>query len=148
MLEMKALGKLFMAIPFGLLALNVQAAEGANTTDRESSWLYVEQDSGLVTNVPAMERTELIGSLKKVTQSLSQEKEQLSSTVEKKKFTGKDTLISAILPGGMLYASYRMASYKNAKKELADVSISIEELTSDVVRLSAVEGETRVAMLY
>jgi hypothetical protein len=145
---MKALHKILTALPFSLLALTVQAADAVDSTNLESSWLYVEQDSGLITNIPAMERKELIGSLKEVTQSLSQEREQLSSTVEKKKFTGKDTLISAILPGGMLYASYRMASYKNAKKELADVSISIEELTSDVVRLSAIDGETRVAMLY
>jgi hypothetical protein len=145
---MKALHKILTALPFSLLALTVQAADAVDSTNLESSWLYVEQDSGLITNIPAMERKELIGSLKEVTQSLSQEREQLSNTVEKKKFTGKDTLISAILPGGMLYASYRMASYKNAKKELADVSISIEELTSDVVRLSAIDGETRVAMLY
>jgi pyruvate/oxaloacetate carboxyltransferase len=145
---MKTLHKFLMAIPFSLLAFNAQAADTVDSMQQGTSWLYLEQDNGLITNLPAGEKHELIGSVKELRQSLSNEKEQLSNTVEKKKFTGKDTLISAILPGGMLYASYKMASYKSAKNELAEVSSQIEELTLDEVWLADIRGETRVAMLY
>jgi pyruvate/oxaloacetate carboxyltransferase len=148
MLKMKALHKFYMAITFGLLALNVQAANAADATIQNSSWLYVEQDSGLVTNLPATEKRELIGSVKELRQSLSNKKVQLSTRVEKKKFTTKDTLISAVVPGGMLYASYKMASYKKAKTQLDNVTTQIEELTLDEVWLADITGETRVAMLY
>jgi pyruvate/oxaloacetate carboxyltransferase len=148
MLDMKTLRKFCIAIPFGLLALNTQAADAIDSMNQGSSWLYVEQDNGLITNVPASETRELIGSVKELRQSLSNEKEQLSNSVEKKKFTSKDTLLTAILPGGMLYASYRMASYENAKNELANVSTQIEELSQDAVWLADITGETRVAMLY
>jgi hypothetical protein len=136
---MKALHKFYMAIPLGLLALNAQAAD---------QWLYVEQDNGLITNVPATEKHELLGSVNELKQSLSSEKEQLSNAVQEKKFSTKDAVITAVVPGGMLYASYRMASYKSAKTDLAKVSSRIEELNTDAAWLAGIEGDTKVAMLY
>jgi hypothetical protein len=148
MLDMKTLRRFYIAVPLALLALNVQATEAVGSNEQGSSWLYMEQSGGLVTNVPAMERQELIGSVKEYRQTLADRKAQLSNTVKKKKFSTKDALITAVVPGGMLYASYKMASYKSTKKELETVSLSIDELTSDVVRLTALEGENQLAMLY
>ncbi len=145
---MKTLCKFYMAIPFGLLTFNVQAAEAVDTTGQGSSWFYMEQDNGLITNVPAAENHELIGSVRELKQSLSDRKEVLSNTVQEKKFKPKDAVITAVMPGGFLYASYKMMSYNNAKAELVALNSNIEELTMDMVRLTKIKGDAQVAMLY
>lgn len=145
---MKALLGLYLAIPLSLLAINAQAAENADTVEQGSSWLYMEQGNGLITNLPAMENQELIESVKNLKQSLTDEKEQLATTVQEKKLKPKDAVITALVPGGLLYASYKMVKYRQARSNLAEVSSEIEELTVDMVRLTALEGDSRVAMLY
>ena len=146
---MKTLFGFYVAIPLSLLAFNVQAADNAqSTTGQGSSWLYMEQSNGLITNIPAAGQQELIESVNELKQSLADRKEQLVTTVQDRKFKQKDAWITAIIPGGMLYAAYRVASYNNAKTELTQVSYQIEELTQDVVMLADVVGDARVAMLY
>lgn len=145
---MKALFGFCMAVPFSLLASNAQATDDAYSSGQGSSWLYMEQSNGLITNIPAAENQQLIESVKGLQHSLADKKEQLATVVQDKKFKPKDAWITAIMPGGLLYASYRMASYNQAKTELSNVEYRLEELTLDVVRLSDVKSDSRVAMVY
>ncbi len=145
---MKALFGFYMAIPIGMLAFNTQAADDAHSTGQGSSWLYMEQSNGMITNIPAAGNQELIESVKGLQQKLADRKEQLAIKVQDTKLKAKDAWITAIMPGGLLYASYRVASHNHAKTELAQVGYRIEELTQDVVRLTDVVNDSRVAMLY
>jgi hypothetical protein len=130
-----------------LLAFNIQAADAMNSSSQGSSWLYIEHGNGLITNIPVAGNQALIGSVKRLSQSLADKKEQLSKTVKKREFTKEDVLITAVMPGGLIYASYKKLSHNLAKKELAAVTSRIEELTMDMVRLADIENDARVAML-
>ena len=58
-----------------------------------------------------------------------------------------DTLISVILPGGLLYASYRKLSNERAQAQLASVNNELSELSKGLLLLKAESGETAVALL-
>jgi hypothetical protein len=147
-LVMKALFGFYMAIPISMLAFNAQAADSAHSMGQGSSWFYMEQSNGVITNIPAAGNQELIESVKGLQHTLVDRKEQLAIKVQDTKLKPKDAWITAIMPGGLLYASYKIASYNHAKSELAHMEYRIEELTQDVVRLTDVGDGSRVAMLY
>jgi hypothetical protein len=137
-----------VALLLCLLAFNIQAADAVNSPDQGSSWLYIEHGNGLVTNIPVAGNQALFGSVMRLSKSLSDRKEQLSEAVKKNEFTKEDVLITAIMPGGLIYASYKKLSHNLAKKELVEVTSRIEELTMDMVRLADIDNDARVAMLY
>jgi hypothetical protein len=60
---------------------------------------------------------------------------------------GGDALITAIMPGGLLYASYKKARYENAKSELERVSEDIDEYSDDILALQSAPLPLAMALL-
>ena len=74
--------------------------------------------------------------LDELKENLLQYKYKLKKIVENKKFTAGDTLITLIIPGGLLYASYRINELKKTKSELSMVIADIKDLSIDLLALS------------
>ena len=69
--------------------------------------------------------------------SLVKQQSELKEIVDNKKISTSDVVISLIIPGGMLYAGYRMHEQEKAKKSLLMVSEDIDDLSIDLSILSA-----------
>ena len=55
--------------------------------------------------------------------------------------------ITAILPGGLVYAAVKKGQLEQAKAELSEVSEDIAELSRDLLAMQAVAGELTMAQL-
>ena len=71
----------------------------------------------------------------------------LVQSVADKKLDGKDAVITAIMPGGLLYAGYKKVRYEQAKNELARVSTDIEEYSDDLLAMQPSPAQVIVAQL-
>jgi len=69
--------------------------------------------------------------------SLVKQQSELKEIADNKKISTSDVVISLIIPGGMLYAGYRMHEQEKAKKSLLMVSEDINDLSIDLSILSA-----------
>ncbi len=69
-------------------------------------------------------------------QGLLKEQLDISKREKKKRFNAGDTLISLVIPGGFLYASYRLYEHKNVRKLLKSVQKDISDLNVDLSYLS------------
>ena len=60
---------------------------------------------------------------------------ELEQQVADKKLKTADVIITIIVPGGLLYASYRKHQLDQAKSDLSDVTSEIKELSNDLIAL-------------
>ena len=101
----------------------------------------------LVVQFPDVDREELMEQLRALRSQLIQRKQALIQYVEDKKLDGKDAVITAIMPGGLLYAGYKKVRYEQAKNELDSVSTDIDEYSSDLVAMQSSAAPVAVAWL-
>ena len=97
--------------------------------------------------LPDVDREALIEQLRTLRSQLIQRKQALVQSVADKKLDGKDAVITAIMPGGLLYAGYKKVRYEQAKNELARVSTDIEEYSDDLLAMQPSPAQVVVAQL-
>jgi len=97
--------------------------------------------------LPDVDREALIEQLRTLRSQLIQRKQALVQSVADKKLDSKDAVITAIMPGGLLYAGYKKVRYEQAKNELARVSTDIEEYSDDLLAMQPSPAQVVVAQL-
>ena len=98
-----------------------------------------------IIQLPDIDHEALSEQVRTLRSQLILRKQILEQIVADKKLDGSDVIITAIVPGGLLYAGYRIARYKQAKIKLARVSIDIEEYSGDLLVIQS--RLTSVAMV-
>lgn len=97
--------------------------------------------------LPDYDREAMLKTVERLRSELIQRKRELVQSVADRRLDGKDAFITAILPGGLLYAGYKKARYEQARDELARVSNDIEELSGDLLAMQAGPVTVAVARL-
>jgi len=102
----------------------------------------------LAIQLPDVDRGVLIEQLRLLRSQLIQRKQALVQIVADKKLDGSDALITAIMPGGLLYAGYKKVRYEQAKSELARISADIKEYSGDLLVMQSGSVPVLVARQY
>ena len=109
--------------------------------------LPVAEPAKFAIQLPQVDRevlVELVGALRT---QLILRKQELLQRVADSQLDGSDALITAIMPGGLLYAGYKKARYENAKSELDRISEDIDEYSDDILALQSAPLPLAVALL-
>ena len=131
--------------PVSLLAETSTTPATGATHSRD--WVDTANDEGFYIDLPAVNYRQLIGLIRTYRTYLTDRKKEIARYLEEHRLDGKDVLITAILPGGLLYAAVRKGQLEQAKAELSEVSEDIAELSRDLLAMQAVAGELTVAQL-
>ena len=91
----------------------------------------------LAIQLPEVDRDALVEMLGELRTQLILRKQELLQLVADSQLDGGDALITAIMPGGLLYAGFKKARYENAISELDRVSEDIDEFTDDILALQS-----------
>ena len=75
--------------------------------------------------------------VKNIKASLVKQQSKLRDIVVNKKISTSEVVMSLILPGGMLYGSYRIYEQEKAKKSLLTTTNDINDLSNDLIALSS-----------
>ncbi|MCP3670878.1 MAG: hypothetical protein GY814_10680 [Gammaproteobacteria bacterium] len=133
-----------------LSAFNVYAENIGNSAAESSQALYVDYDNDneLVTNIPTPDTQELFLKVWELNNSLESKREKIAQSVKDSKFSVKDGVITAVVPGGLLYAAHKKLKHSQEKKKLAQVASQLDDVTEGLeeLRLAAI-FEPNVAML-
>ena len=129
----RTLPRLFIPATVLFAAVMMKAVHAEETT------VPVADDGQFIVQLPVIDRASLIEQVTALRSRLIERKQALAQTVEDKKLDGGDALITAIMPGGLLYAGIKKARYEQARNELDRVSADIETLSID---LQAVQSRT------
>jgi len=101
----------------------------------------------LAIQLPEVDREALIEDLRTLRSQLIVRKQMLVLRVEDQKLDRSDALITAIMPGGLLYAGYKKARHEQTKSELAAVVADIEDLSGDLLAVQSWSTPAVVAQL-
>ena len=102
---------------------------------------------GFYIDLPAVNYRRLIGLIRTYQSSLTHREGAMTRYLDEHQLDATDALITAILPGGLIYALVRKGNLEQVKAELADVSEEIDELAHDLLAMQAEAGELTVAQL-
>ena len=138
----KTLNRLFISIAIFCAAFMLQTAHA------EQAPVPMSALDQLVIQLPVIDHEALFEQVSKLRSLLIQRKQELVQIVADKKMDGGDAFITAIMPGGLLYAGYKKARYAQAKNELARVSANIEEFSGDLLVLQLRSVPVAVAQMY
>lgn len=131
--------RLSTTIAFFLTAFMLQSAHAEQTLSPVSG------TDQFTIQLPVVDHEALIEQVETLRSQLIDHKQALVQMVADKKLDGRDAVITAIMPGGLLYAGYKKARYEQAKIELASVSTDIQELSADLLNLQSRSAPTVVA---
>lgn len=134
---------LTLTIPFSTQASGIDAQE--NTAN---GMLYMEQGNSLVANLPAAGTRELLGKVQQLKANLKEMQTQAITDVKTSKFSGKDTFIAAVMPGGLIYAANKKRRHKDAKAKLTDVTAQLDSLEGDIDMLKSETSKQTLAMAF
>lgn len=118
--------------PLMLLALllcgvltSAQAAESERTIHQDND--------GFCVSLRNVSEVTLTQHLLELQQDLQTQVGLLKDEVKRKSFKTIDTLITVIMPGGMIYATYRMDAYWKSKQAMALASEVLDQISDDLI---------------
>lgn len=108
---------------------------------------YLTQDSeGFTTSVRNVSDSTVTLHLLEAQQDLKSRLAVLEQQVKRKSFKAIDTLITVVMPGGLLYAKLRFDSLKRSQQAAANVSSELELISGELVTFQTENGELVVAV--
>ncbi len=129
-----------MALLFSLPAIQTASADGATpappVTDVFVMAGYTDEQ-GFVVEFPAIDPQLLSQQIRDLRAALLSQRAELVTTVEDLEMGTAETLLSILLPGGLIYAGYRTHEYEAAKEDLAEIDTEIHELSRDLANFES-----------
>lgn len=123
--------KLLMSITLSCVAIMLQTAHA------EQRHEPVTTPGQFIIQLPDVDRETLVEQVRVLRSQLIERKQALLQIVADRKLNSNDAIITAILPGGLLYASYKKVRYEQAKNELDRVGADIEAFSGDLLAMQS-----------
>ncbi len=133
-----------------ILAVPVRAENAADpvTIGTQSPDLgSTAEHEGFYLHLPEVTYKQLLGLIRTYQASLTQRKEEITRYLDRNRLDAKDALITAIMPGGLIYAAVRKGKLEQAKTELVQITEDMHELSRDLLIVQAEAGELKIAQL-
>ncbi len=117
----------------------------ATAAEADIQWTPQATKGGFTVKLPNINNNALVDEIATLKIALMHDKKLLSRQAEQKRFKDKDTLLTAILPGGLLYAAYKKNAHAQAVQEYKLVSSQLKEITTDLAAFMTIDGPVLVA---
>jgi len=131
--------------PVSALAEMVAAPVSADTQSQHSA--RTAGHGIFYIDIPAANYPRLIGQIKTYLAALTDREEEITRYLDENQLDAKDALITAIMPGGLLYAALRNNKLELARTELAEITEVMDELSRDLLAMQLEARELTVAQL-
>ena len=143
---------LYITVLISIITLPVSAfAEVATDTvlpDSQGSDLAVMVNSdNLYIDLPSVDYNQLLKKIKSTRDYLTGQKQKYSKYLDKNQLNANDAVITAVLPGGLLYAAIRKSNLNQAESNLVEIKALITDLSSDLMIVEARVNRLTVAQL-
>lgn len=130
---------------FILMLICTGFAIPATAAETDIQWLPKAVHGGFTVKLPSIDNDMLLDEIISLKIALMQDNKLLSQQVEQKRFKNKDTVLAALLPGGLIYAAYKKNIYAQAVQNYELNASLVEELTTDIAALTVSDGPILVA---
>jgi len=133
--------------PFAVSAGTSAHTVVADVQQGDAAGVHTTNGAGLSTILPAVDPDKLAGKIKALRTFLQQREEDLTEIVDNSRLGAKGTLLTAIMPGGLLYAAYKKSNLQRAKTELALTTALMDDLAPDLLAMQEAAGKLTIVRL-
>ena len=126
---LKSLHRLLVSIAISGSAFMLQTAHAGQAA------APVTSPGEFFIQLPDVDRKALLERVTTLRSQLIQRKQMLLQIIADNTLDSSDTILTIVLPGGLLYAGYKKASREQAKNELANINADIEAFSADLISL-------------
>lgn len=130
-----------------LNALSAYAQSDVQAVQADVSLLPIDHGQGLISYLPAVEKRELAERVKGLRSGLQSQRLKIIDAIQESQFDSKDTLITLLMPGGLIYASHKKLTHEKAKHELGLVENQLDDLAMDLLMLETIKSPMTIAMV-
>ena len=134
----RRLGLMLFFAGFGIQAAAASA---------DIQWTPKTVKGGFTVNAPGIDNDALVDEIAALKIALMHDEQLLSHKVEQKRFKSKNTVLAALLPGGLIYAAYKKNAHAQAVRDYEQVSSQLKEITTDLAALTTIDGPILVAQV-
>jgi len=138
----KPMNRLYLSIAFLCAAFALQTAHA------EQPPMIANTHGAFAIQLPGVDREELVDLVTTLRSQLILRKQELVQTFEDSHFDDSDTILAAILPGGLLYAGFQKARHEQAREELDQVNAEIEKYSSDILAMQPDPASIAIVQLH
>jgi hypothetical protein len=124
-----------------LLLTLLQGAQAA-----ENDRFLMSDSEGFVTSLPNVSEVSVTQNLLELQQGLKSEIGLLKEEVERKSFKAIDTLVTVVMPGGLIYAKLRLDSHKRSERKLLHVTDRLDQISAELTAFQTDNGELIIAI--
>lgn len=125
----------------GLLFCFVLPGAQADDNDR----FLIQDSEGFTQSLANVSKITITQHLQELQQDLKNELGTLQAELKRKSFKAIDTLITIVVPGGLLYAKLRHDSYKRSEHRMNRVSDELAQISDELVTFQADNGDLMLA---
>ena len=118
---------------FRLLTICAGIGIPAGASGADIQWAHKTVKGGFSVALPSINMDALVDEIATLKVALKHDKKLLFRRAEQKRMKGKDTVLSVLMPGGLLYAAYKKNAHARAVQQHALVSSQLQEITTDLV---------------
>jgi hypothetical protein len=118
--------------------------QGAQAADNER--FLMTDSEGFITTLPNVSNVTVTQHLLELQQDLETEIGLLNAEVKRKSFKAIDTLVTVIMPGGLLYAKLRHDSYKRSERRLLNVTDRLDQVSGELIAFQEDNGDVMLAI--
>lgn len=130
-----------LVVHSALLCCCLSSAAQAADNDR----FLIQDNEGFTKSLPNVSDVTVTQHLQELQQNLMTELSALKAEVKRKSFKAIDTLVTIIMPGGLLYAKLRHDSFKRSEHQMNRVSDELEHISVELVVFQTDNGEILLA---
>jgi hypothetical protein len=112
----------------------------------ESEWVSTDPATGLITLLPKPDTSVLVDQLRVFKVRLQERANRLLQRAKSKSLDVKDGLITAVMPGGLLYAVYRNHEHQQAVAKADAAAEELDAIDVDITRLDVSTAPSLVAL--
>lgn len=130
---------------FQALFLFVILLQGAQAAENER--FLLSDGEGFVTTLPNVSTVTVTQHLIELQQDLEITVNQLKEEVKRKSFKTFDTLVTIVMPGGLLYAKLRHDSYRRSEHRLLSTTERLENISGELFAFQTESNDILIATL-
>jgi hypothetical protein len=105
----------------------------------------IHDSEGFTHSLPNVSTITVTQHLQELQQDLKNELGTLQAELKRKSFKAIDTLITIVMPGGLLYAKLRHDSYKRSEHRVNRVSDELAQISGELVSFQADSSDLMLA---
>lgn len=127
------------------LLLFVILLQGAQAADHER--FLLRDSEGFVTTLPNVSTVTVTQHLIELQQDMESKVGLLKEEVKRKSFKTIDTLVTIVMPGGLIYAKLRRDSYKRSEHRLLSATERLENISGELFAFQTDNDELLIATI-